>query len=208
MDKDTFRYLWDEGIAKAATDVYNDISRRKNGELIEKYQLQIDLSDNMYERVYAEYDSMRKRVRLRYFNGGDDEDNRIDSHKICACITGALLNVAILQYSVDKPDIPAVIVCSNYAIAFFASIYVLYLLVLSDYDKEGKEAHYNCLQKNGAFVFPETNPGHDSYVIGRIKTLALNDAYSNDFDVLTYADMLYWIEMFNKQYIDKQLSEL
>ena len=33
---------------------------------------------------------------------------------------------------------------------------------------------------------------------GRVKTLALNDLYAIDFDIITYADMLYWIEKFNK----------
>lgn len=27
--------------------------------------------------------------------------------------------------------------------------------------------------------------------------LALNDAYKNDFDILAYADMLFWIEQYN-----------
>ena len=52
-------------------------------------------------------------------------------------------------------------------------------------------------------MFPETNPGHDSYVLGRIKTLALNDIYGNDFDVLTYADMLFWIEKYNRKLLEK-----
>ena len=47
-------------------------------------------------------------------------------------------------------------------------------------------------------IFPPTNPGHDSYPYGRIKALALNDIYGIDFDLLAYADMMYWIEDYNK----------
>ena len=57
-----------------------------------------------------------------------------------------------------------------------------------------KDELYSKLEEQGTFLFPETNKGHDSYVQGRIKALALNDAYKNDFDILAYADMLFWIE--------------
>lgn len=61
----------------------------------------------------------------------------------------------------------------------------------------GKDELYSKLEEQGTFLFPETNKGHDSYVQGRIKALALNDAYKNDFDILAYADMLFWIEQYN-----------
>ncbi len=33
--------------------------------------------------------------------------------------------------------------------------------------------------------------------------MALNDMYAIDFDILTYADMLYWIEKYNKEELQK-----
>lgn len=62
---------------------------------------------------------------------------------------------------------------------------------------------YICGSESNTFIFPETNKGHDEYLHGRVKTLALNDMYAIDFDILTYADMLYWIEKYNKEQLQK-----
>lgn len=98
---------------------------------------------------------------------------------------------------------PKEVVFANYSIDFMASIYILYLFLLSDLQKDGQEDIYSKLLDKATFDFPETNKGHDSYVIGRIKTLALNDLNGVDFDVLTYADMLFWIEKYNKDLLNK-----
>lgn len=97
----------------------------------------------------------------------------------------------------DDKNTPMAIALSNYAVAFLASNYVLYMFLLSDFERDGKIELYNKLKTQGTFIFPQTNKGHDPYVQGRIKTLALNDTYGNDFDILTYADMLFWIELYN-----------
>lgn len=85
---------------------------------------------------------------------------------------------------------------SNYAVAFLASNYYC-ICFYCPIQRDGKDELYSKLEEQGTFLFPETNKGHDSYVQGRIKVLALNDAYKNDFDILTYADMLFWIEQYN-----------
>lgn len=46
-------------------------------------------------------------------------------------------------------------------------------------------------------MMPRTTDGHDRFNLGRIKTLVLNDIFLNDFDILSYSDMLYWVELFN-----------
>ena len=99
-------------------------------------------------------------------------------------------------------DLPKNIVYSNYAVAFLSAIYVMYLFHLSNYEKNNQSEYYERLEKQATFFFPDTNLGHDSYVEGRVKTLALNDIYGNDFDILTYADMMFWIEKYNKDLIE------
>ena len=49
---------------------------------------------------------------------------------------------------------------------------------------------------------PLTNVGHDEYNVGRQKTLMLNDVFENEFDILTYSDMLFWIELYNRQLLE------
>ena len=196
MKFEAFKYLWTQGIAKTAQNVMDEIP----DVLRKDYAVTLDISDSMCRKLYEQYDSIRKEVRDKYFNTGNNDENKIDGHKICACITGALLNVQMITYKMDKGQVPVQIVLSNYALAFLSAISVLYLFLLSDFAKEGKEEYYNKLKEQAAFLFPETNWGHDSYVLGRIKALALNDVYGNEYDVLGYADMLFWIEKYN---IDK-----
>lgn len=200
MKFETFEYLWEQGIMPAVNNVVSEIPE----EMRKKYAVESNLSNQMLNRVYREYDNLRIQVREKYFNG-NDEQHKIDGHKICACITGALLKVKLIDFKLDSANVPVSIALSNYAVAFLAANHVLYLFLLSDFERDGKTELYNKLKKQGTFQFPETNKGHDPYVQGRIKTLALNDAYRNDFDVLTYADMLFWIEQYNINWLMEEL---
>lgn len=202
MKIDTFEYIWRQGIAKAAQDVFDEISPA----LREKYSVRIDVSNAMCQKLYHQYEDVRFLVRKKYFDTGKDEENKIDGHKICACITGALLNVRMINYEMPDEEMPVKVVYANYEVAFLSAIYVMYLFLLSDLERDGKTELYEELKKQATFVFPKTNFGHDSYVQGRIKTLALNDLCGNDFDVLTYADMLFWIERYNKEMIYNKLQ--
>lgn len=202
MEMDSFKYIWRQGIVKSVQDVFDEIPPA----LRKKHSVSIDVSDEMCRKLYGQYEKVRCLVRKKYFDTGKDEENKIDGHKICACITGALLNVRIINYEMSDEEIPVKIVYANYEVAFLSAIYVMYLFLLSDFERDGKMKCYDELKNQATFVFPKTNPGHDSYVQGRIKTLALNDLYGNDFDVLTYADMLFWIERYNKEMIYNKLQ--
>lgn len=197
MKRKPFKYLWNQGIVKAVDDVKKKISA--DCEFADK--VDFDTSDQMCEKVYQKYQDIRSHVREKFFNTGDNDENKMDGHKICACITAALLEVRIAKFKIGEESMPPTIAYSNYAIAFLSAIYVMYLFLLSDYEKEKQTKCYNKLTEQSTFEFPETNPGHDEYVQGRIKTLALNDINGIDFDILTYADMLFWIEKHNKDLI-------
>lgn len=198
MTFDTFTYIWNQGIIKAAKDAISEIDPI----LQKKYSIQLDDSENMCQKLYYEYDRNKNTIRNKYFDTGENNENRIDGHKICACITAALINIRLISFNIEEENIPINISCLNYTVAFMGGIYVLYLILLSDYKSINDMDHYNKLEKKATFSFPQTNEGHDSYAWGRIKTIALNDAYGNDFDILTYADMLYWIEKYNKYLLD------
>lgn len=205
MKLEVFYYLWKQGIAKAAQNVIEEI-KDIYPDFQSKYGVSLNTSDEMCRCVYEKYEELRLKVREKYFNTGNNDENRIDSHKICACITGALLSVRLISFKVSNENMPKAIAYSNYAVAFLAAIYVMYLFLLSDYERDGYIKHYNKLKEQATFIFPETNYGHDPYVQGRIKTLALNDICGNSFDVLTYADMLFWIEKYNKDLISSKIN--
>lgn len=195
MTENTFMYLWEEGIKKAT----NNILKKIPGDIVKKYDIKPNLDKNMYEKVYKEYHQYRNRVRKNYFDVGQNDENLMDGHKICSCITGALLDCHIFSFVMGDEDMPKYVAYLNYEVAFLSGIYIQYLFLLSDLLKENDVQSFEKLKKRATFVFPETNIGHDSYVCGRIKTLAINDIYGIDFDVLTYADMLFWIEDYNKR---------
>lgn len=206
MTIDTFSYLWEQGIAKAATDVMKDIGARISKEQIERYHIRSNISHAMCDVAFQKYDQIHLQVRKKFFNTGNNDEKKMDGHKICACITCTLLSLRLVEFDAVDDDIPLIVIYSNYTIAFLSAIYIMYLFLLSYYKKEGKTEHYNELTNQATFYFPNTNPGHDDYDIGRIKALALNDSERIDFDILTYADMLFWIEKYNKDLIDKSVE--
>jgi len=110
MKIDTFKYIWKQGIAKSAQDVFDGISPA----LREKYSVHIDVSDAMCINLFHEYENVMHSVREKYFDTGKNGENKIDGHKICACITGALLNVRMITYSMSGEELPVKVVYANY----------------------------------------------------------------------------------------------
>lgn len=200
MRLETFEYLWEQGIVKAANEVFDEIPEEERI----RFKVKINNTPDFYYKVYSEYNRIRKKIRDNFFNTGNEDEKKIDGHKICACITGALLKTRMISFEKKEVKFSPSVVFSNYAVAFLASIYVMFLFMLSDYEKAGDTEHYEILKQQAMFYFPDTNDGHDPYVQGRIKTLALNDFHGIDFDVLTYADMLFWIEKYNKYQLENR----
>lgn len=205
MTKQAFAYLWEQGLVKAAQDVVNEVSE-VYPQIIQKYHIVLELTDANKNKLYREYDQLRTRVRTLYFDTGENNENLMDTHKVSACIMGALLNVHLVTFDKKVGEMDSTVAYLNYAIAFLGGIYVQYLFLLSDYKRDGQDELYENLKKQATFYFPDTNHGHDSYIQGRIKTLAINDICGIDFDVLTYADMIFWIEKYNKDLLIKASS--
>lgn len=199
MKPETYDYLCENALNRAIEDVKQSIP--------ESIQNQYSLSylnnfDKKKKAVFEEYDIQRRVIRKKFFDVGDDGKKLIDIHKVSSCFTAAVLKVRIFEYNKLTP-MNMSIFYSNYTLAFLSGIHILYLCMLSDYEKAGEKELVDLLKKQASLIFPETNKGHDEYLQGRIKTLALNDIYAIDFDVLTYADMLYWIEKYNKDELQK-----
>lgn len=198
MTKDTFHMIWEIAVCPSAKNIMESLSP----ENVSDNNVVLDIGPERESEVYRAYERIRKRVRTQFFNGGTDLTNRIDIHKIAACLTEALIVEKVISYSGIDGKIPVELVLSNYAIAFYAGVYCLYISLLSGYHRDKKNDEFKKLFDRHCMIFPDTNPGHDGYVYGRIKTLALNDLYGVDFDILTYADMLFWIELYNRKSIE------
>lgn len=199
MTETTFSYLWEEAVEKVVDNVWKSIPKKD----IDKYHFIRNDTEVAKIKIRQSYGEAREKVRSIYFDVGEDETNLMDVHKVCSCFTKALLEIKMFHYDLGDEEVSLKLVYSNYEAAFLIGIHMMYLFLLSDYDAQGSIGYYEKLEKQATFYFPETNPGHDAYAIGRIKTLAINDICGNDFDLLTYADMLYWIEKYNKELIEK-----
>ena len=202
MKPETYDYLCENALNRAIDDVLQSIP-----ELI-RNQYSLSYSNNFdkkKEAIFKEYDIQRKSVRKKFFDVGEGGKKLIDIHKVSACFTAAVLKVRVFDYKELTPMDMSVFY-SNYTLAFLSGIHILYLCMLADYEKSNQKELATLLKRQATFIFPETNKGHDEYLQGRVKTLALDDMYAIDFDILTYADMLYWIEKYNKDELQKLLD--
>lgn len=197
MKRTTFNYIWENGINKAIKDVWKDIQKYDSDYHIHNRE------DKIYETVLAEYNIARENIRNNFFYCGVNKDKLIDIHKICSCITYAMVNVKVFSFEIKK-EVPLKLLLANYTVAFLSGLYCLYLFIVSDSLRKDSKIKFEDTNKIKTFSFPTTNPGHDSYIQGRIKTLALNDCEGIDFDLLTYADMFFWIETYIKSNIIKK----
>lgn len=166
----------------------------------QNYDFQIRELNEYKECLYANYIETRDSLKDKFFFMGIKEksdDNLIDIHKISACFCKSIIENKVFRFKLKEEILVPVLLC-NYCAAFSISLGIMYLNLLAEYKKAGKIDQYNKLKNQKQFYFPPTNPGHDSYPYGRIKAMALNDIYGRSFDLLAYADMMYWIEEYNK----------
>lgn len=200
MKEQTFNYIWEELVVKSV----RSIEERLPEEEKISYDFCVkDLERSKYE-LKKVYNRIKGILKSDYYNvnGRNNEPvNRIDNHKIAACICCGLIQTKPFGFRVDK-DIPLEILISNYELAYTVSLGFIYTTLIAQYLEVGREDLAEKLLNQKCLMVPSTSKGHDAYNAGRIYTLALNDVYGNDFDVLTYSDMMFWIEFYNRQRIE------
>lgn len=198
MLKSTYNYLWNTEFQPLIRDLEDQMNTRFSADRNYGFCI-IDL-EQYKKDIFDSYITIKEDLKKYFFyNSKPDvpEENLIDIHKIASCFCKAMIKNKVCKFRVDDEKIPFELILSNYTFAFFASIGILYQNMLADYRRTKYESYLE-LQKR-YIVFPKTNPGHDSFALGRIKTLALNDIYGLDFDLLAFSDMFFWIEEYNKR---------
>lgn len=204
MEENVFNIIWKLAIVPSAQSVIDNISK----EVRKKYKVpSISDIDNtfMKRRVYKAYINYNRQIHDIYFNNGKDGSNRIDIHKVCACITSALLENNIIPYDTSmteqdlKPQLH--IVNMRYKVAVQTALYLLYAIRLFQLKKQKLSQIEQLLLKQGCYIVPPVNNGHDNYLVGRIKAIALGMQHDNNFDILAFADMLFSIEVYNFEHI-------
>lgn len=202
MEKETFDYLWkqfDKTIKSVESQFEKDVK--------EKWHFRRVYGQEYSEIIHSEYDEIRDQLKSRCYKRsveGGINDNKIDQHKIAACFCYAFLRRKAFSFDLND-DISPEMLLSNYQLAYLVSLQVIYLCLIDlylSYKDEKKHILADKLQHQGTLLVPETTKTHDTYHIGRIKTLALNEYHNISFDLLSYADMMYWVEHYNRQLLE------
>lgn len=203
MKQITYDFLWTTVIQTQINIIYKELCVKYKADV--KYNLKVKNLDKYKIELQEGYNSTKKELKHKFFdNEAEDREDEalIDIHKIAACYCKSALDNKVFDFDMVK-TIPLELILCNYNLAFSISTGILCVNLLSEYKRSNKHKEYEYLKEKQGFVFPKTNQGHDPYALGRIKTLTLNDIYGIDFDILTYADMMYWIEEYNKYEISQ-----
>lgn len=194
MNQETYDIIWDKCIEPAA----NELLGLYGEEFREKNQWFLDDSDITRKSVYKKYTYYRNIVHKELYKG-----KKFDVHKISSCFTRAIIDISPINVAA-KNDLPEFIALSNYWLGLMSGIYIVRFLLYYTYKKNNSD--YTNKVLNHKFQYPDTTIGHDYYLTGRVRALAVNDGNDIPFDILGFADMLYWIEHFNRQKIEGKID--
>lgn len=194
MNANTFDYIWINIVEKNILELYNKYS------IFTQYDLKYSNLNNYKILLKKQYEASKNKIKRGFFNVGTDGNRKMDIHKIGACFCDAILSAPCFKFKYDE-NIPDELLLINYSFAYYVSIGIIYISLIDFYSTNDNKIDLKKLLDHHTVFVPITNTGHDPYNLGRIKTLALNDMYGIQFDILTYSDMLYWIEKYNKDYI-------
>lgn len=209
MKEDTFNWLWKQ----IETDI-ESIGREFNLGASNQYNFRLTYGKHTKNVIKKEYDKIRVELKNKCYSSEVNEEgdlNLIDQHKIAACLCKVFINKKVFSFDLKK-ETPAKLVLSNYKLAYHVSMRIIFIYLLDYYldpklelEEEQKKSCLKDLCQRGKLRVPKTARSHDPYNFGRIKTLALNDYYGHEVDLLMYADMMYWIEHYNKLILEKRL---
>lgn len=198
MKVETYDYIWDEIIKDNIDELYKKLSED------EKMQLNMKPLSQLKEDIYTKYKSENARIKELY-HFGTNEEKVIDIHKIAACFTKVCIEEKVSQYSL-KEKVSDNVFLFNARLAYNIGLGMIRMNLIVSYLNLNKQDIVDQLLATKQLRVPSTNEGHDEYNEGRQKTLMLNDVFENEFDILTYSDMLFWIELYNRQLLEGVLQ--
>ena len=200
----TYEYIWRNVIEPNITCIESKASKSsQNSALV----LVTDDMAQIKDKILKSYEKKRDMLKnsFHYDDGDKPEERRIDSHKIAACFAAVIYEEKIFSYDLSK-DVTDDVFLANARLAYYVSLGIINMNLVYHYKRNHKQAIADELMKQKQLKQPPTNPGHDPYNVGREKTLALNEIFGNGFDILTYSDMMFWIEYYNRQILEQTIS--
>lgn len=196
MQRETFDWIWAQ-INNTAHDILHRLDPNQ-----QRKDFKMTHSDMMGKAIiWDEYNKIRKDLKNRCYSKlieSDGSEELIDHHKIGACLCKALIRKKLFTFHMDE-NTSEEILRSNYELAYTVSLRIVYVYMIYSLSTYGNPEQAKKLEEWKTLRVPRTTRSHDDYNMGRIKMLALNDFYHTEFDLLSYADMLFWLEHYNRQ---------
>lgn len=198
MKVETYDIIWTHCVKPATEEILGLYAESHRSE----YGWYLDDSEETRIKIYEKYEEYRSLLHKNFFRG-----KKYDVHKIGACFARAIIEVSPIVFT-PSADVPEYIALSNYWLGITASIYIVRFFLFYDYQRVNSSICEKMKQKKGRIEYPRTTPGHDLYLRGRVKVLAVNDGNNESFDFLGYADMLFWIENYNRQLLEETFNPM
>lgn len=200
----TFENIWGSIIVPLSNELYNNIiSVEKDAKI-----LICNLPQDK-ENIKTMYENTKNTLKRLYHYNNSDKVRKIDIHKVGACFVSVIMEYKIFRYELDEETSDEVFL-ANAQLAYSVSLAIIKESLMYKYrDDSDILIHL----KTHKLYMPKTTDGHDKFSLGRAKTLALNNIFLEKFDILSYSDMLFWIELFNimvlegkgaREYIEEQ----
>lgn len=157
------------------------------------------------DSIQEEYEYLRDTLKDLYITNSDrthDDYKRIDKYQISSCYMGALYNLLIKsKTSLNANNTPSL--CEW---IWDTALMLLYMWILSDYKQdsltgntENKKKYEKLLSyEEKKLRWPEEKK--EQYK----KMLELKLLYSERFDILCFAELLYWITAYNECILTKE----
>lgn len=196
-----FDWIWSTSVHDATDSVLESIPP----DVRERYRMDASAVDAYRWQVYGKYRVYNKRMHEDYFKGA-----LIDVHKILACFVAAMVDFDLIRYDRDVREKDGTVhVCvsrAKYEVAMRSGLRFLYLFMQFAFDRCGESALKGALIRQGTLAFPKTMYEHGDWLSNRISALLMNHVLGNRLDTLAYADMMFWIELYNKEHLEWSLG--
>lgn len=202
MKPETYDWVWKQ-IQSHIVRIPQEIEQNSPGSLV-RQRFELTYGDKTKSVIYGQYVKIRDDLKAKCysFDSTSQIPDLIDHHKIAACLCKAFIQKKVFMF--DATDsAPIEMLRSNYNLAYNASLQIIYIYLLEYYYRYRLKNCFDRLKKQKTLIAPPTTEGHDNYHLGRVKTLALNDYYGVDFDLLNFSSVMYWIEFYNRQLLEE-----
>lgn len=201
MKIETFKWLWAQ-IQKTIDEIMTRFALSGDSDSFHFHLIYGEKTEDVIKNRYIE---IRDELKRMCYPETKFEDALLDQHKLAACFCKSIIDKKVFIFDINDQT-PEDMIRSNYELAYVSGLRIVQIYMV-DYYKEiyGEDSEYvKWLKRESGLYGPHTS--HDPYHLGRIKTLALNDYYGVEFDILTYADMMFWIEYYNRQKVENKID--